>query len=225
MKLIKNNANFYIDKINKGEHFSLTRWGDGEWLCASGYNGMNCDKHQYFPELREGLNKALSEDKNYYKAIWDVNHGQIKSVLNIILPHLEKINPNIEWVDAIIWENLAIDNNLNELIEALENKTFIMVSNSNNRNVPIKYTDYIETPSVNCFLNKDIIKSKMIDAVEKYGDVVFGLSASMATNVIVDELYDIIGDKASMIDFGSIWDPFSGRITRSYHREYKTHKL
>ena len=56
---------------------------------------------------------------------------------------------------------------------------------------------------------------------EKYDNVVFGLSASMATNVIVDELYDVIGDKCFMIDFGSIWDPFVGKMSRSYHREYK----
>ena len=40
--------------------------------------------------------------------------------------------------------------------------------------------------------------------------------------LLIDELYDIIGDKCTMIDFGSIWDPFVGKTTRSYHKEYKT---
>jgi len=60
---------------------------------------------------------------------------------------------------------------------------------------------------------------------EKYDNIVFGLSASMATNVIVDELYDVIGDRCTMIDFGSIWDPFVGVMSRSYHREYKELKI
>ena len=60
----------------------------------------------------------------------------------------------------------------------------------------------------------------MIKMTKKYDDVVFGLSSSMATNVIVDELYDEIGDKCSMIDFGSIWDPFVGHIGRSYLKQY-----
>ena len=65
----------------------------------------------------------------------------------------------------------------------------------------------------------------MISITKKYKDVVFAMSSSMATNVIIDELYDEIGDKCSMIDFGSIWDPFVGRHTRSYHRQYIKTKL
>ena len=60
---------------------------------------------------------------------------------------------------------------------------------------------------------------------DKYDNPVFGLSASMATNVIVDELYEQIGDKCWMIDFGSIWEPYIGRTTRSYHHNYKTKEL
>ena len=43
----------HIDKIVNKEMYSFSRWGDGEWLCLLGAKGMNCDKHQYFPELRE----------------------------------------------------------------------------------------------------------------------------------------------------------------------------
>ena len=99
------------------------------------------------------------------------------------------------------------------------------MSNEKLKKINIKYTDFITIPSVNCFLEKERIKSEMIKMVEKYDNVVFGLSSSMATNVIVDELYDIIGDKCTMIDFGSIWDPFVGVIARSYHKEYKKRKL
>ena len=67
----------------------------------------------------------------------------------------------------------------------------------------------------------DLIQEEMIEMTNKYDDVVFGLSSSMATNVIVDELYDIIGNKCTMIDFGSIWDPFVGSIKRSYHKQYE----
>ena len=62
----------------------------------------------------------------------------------------------------------------------------------------------------------------MRTALTRYDDIVFAFSASMATNVIVDEMYDEIGDQCWMIDFGSIWEPFVGKITRSYHRRYPT---
>ena len=66
-------------------------------------------------------------------------------------------------------------------------------------------------------MDKDRIKEDILKMCDKYESPVFGFSASMATNVIVDELYDEIGDKCWMIDFGSIWDPFIGNRIRSWH--------
>lgn len=222
LNIVNNPPQFYIDKINKKEHFSFTRWGDGEWFCAMGSQGQNCDAHQYFPELRYGLNMALKNDKGYYKAIWNLTHGQIANILNLLLPFLKKENIIYEWVNAGIWEDLVLKGGIEDLIESLENRNYIIVSNDSLKNLNIKYTDFVSVPSVNCFLEKERIKRDMIEMTNKYDDVVFGLSSSMATNVIIDELYDIIGDKCTMIDFGSIWDPFVGKTTRSYHKEYKT---
>ena len=111
------------------------------------------------------------------------------------------------------------------MIESLENRNYIIVSNDSLKNLNIKYTDFVSVPSVNCFLEKERIKRDMIEMTNKYDDVVFGLSSSMATNVIIDELYDIIGDKCTMIDFGSIWDPFVGKMARTYHHQYKKKTL
>lgn len=218
---IKNNPyQFYIDKINNKEHFSFTRWGDGEWFCTWGMQGQNCDSHRYFPELKDGLYTALKNNKNYYKAIWNVNHGQISRILNPLLKFLKDEKIEINWVNAGIWEDVVLKGGLDDLVKSLEKRNFIIVSNDSLKNLNIKYTDFISVPTVNCFLDKERIKKDMIEMTKKYDDVVFGMSSSMATNVIVDELYDLIGDKSTMIDFGSIWDPFIGKNTRSYHKDY-----
>jgi hypothetical protein len=223
---IKNNPyTFYIDKINSKENFSFTRWGDGEWFCTWGHQGQNTDNHKYFPELTNGLNTALRSNKQYYRAIWNVTHGQIARILNPLTNFLKKENININWVNAGIWEDLVLKGGIEELIESLEKRNFVIVSNDSLRDLNVKYTDFISVPLINCFLDKERIKKEMIEMTEKYDDVVFGMSSSMATNVIVDELYDIIGDKCSMIDFGSIWDPFVGRNTRGYHKDYIKNKI
>jgi len=225
MKLIKHEVDFYLNKLKEGEFFSFSRWGDGEWLCATGSSGMNCDRHIYFDELKRGLNNALINDKGYYKAIWDFEHGQIKRVLNIILTHVNQLDVKTDWVDAGIWENLVLVGGIEKLKEQLENMNFIMISNNDKRRINLKYVDFIEIPKINCFLEKERIKNDILEMVNKYDKPVFGLSASMATNVIIDELYDEIGNKCWMIDFGSIWDPFVGINSRSYHSEYKINKL
>ena len=134
-------------------------------------------------------------------------------------------NIDLKWVNAGIWEDAALSGQLSPLVKSLESRNFVIVSSDKLKKIDIKYTDFVSVPPVNCFLDKERIKSDMIKMTEKYDDVVFGLSSSMATNVIVDELYDLIGDKCTMIDFGSIWDPFVGHMGRSYHKEYKNLKL
>ena len=65
----------------------------------------------------------------------------------------------------------------------------------------------------------------ILNITNKKKDILFAFSASMATNVIVDELYPTIGQDCWMIDFGSIWEPYVGKFTRSYHHRYENLKL
>ena len=156
---IKNHPiEFYIDKLNKKEHFSFTRWGDGEWFCAMGVQGQNCDSHIYFPELKDGLNLALKNNKGYYKAIWNLDHGQIKNILNRLLPFLNDNKISVDWVNAGIWEDVTLNGKLKTLIDSLEKRNFVIVSNDNLKNLNIKYCDFITVPSRNCFLDKERIK-------------------------------------------------------------------
>ena len=57
-------SSFYIDKLKNNEYFSFSRWGDGEFFCAAGIEGANCDHHNYSPELKNGLIKSLKNNKN-----------------------------------------------------------------------------------------------------------------------------------------------------------------
>ena len=214
------NIGFYINKLKNNEFFSLSRWGDGEFLCASNKKGYNCDGHNYYPELRDGLIKALKSDLPYYKATYPEDQNMIKNNLFLINKLLKDNNVKIEWYYARVLEDVLLRGDINPLANQLNKMNFIVVSEENKKNLPF-LTDFIEIPKKNCFLKKEDIKQKIIEMFEKYDNPVFGLSASMTTNVIIDELYPIIGDKCWMIDFGSIWDPFVGVYSRSYHQNYK----
>jgi len=226
IKIIHNDINFYIDLLKSGKKFSFTRWGDGEWLCAFGTKGENCDKHSYFPEMKDGLNDALDNPKGYFLATWSETESMMFNIWNTVQHRLQGTNIK-EWVDASIWEEAATSGDLKNLVEQFEKMNFIIVSESSKRDLPMNYSDFIEVPATNCFLDKERIKKEMVSMCNKYETPVFGLSASMTTNVIVDELYDEIGDKCWMIDLGSIWEPFLKNPVhaRSYHSNYKTNKL
>jgi hypothetical protein len=47
---------------------------------------------------------------------------------------------------------------------------------------------------------------------------VVSVSASMPAELIVDYAHERVGEGCSVIDFGSLWDPFVGMRSRRYHR-------
>jgi RimJ/RimL family protein N-acetyltransferase len=219
---------FYLIKLERGETFSLSRWGDGEWNCARGGRhiycpdgvtpGHNCDRHKYFPEMSDDLRRVLKNNKPYYKGRWFNEVRQAAIVNHKIKEILTDIKIDMNWVNANVFIDALENGKISKLITQFEKMNFIMVSEPSKRDAPIKYKDYIEIPAINCYLEKERIKADMIKMTQLYDKPVFGLSASMASNVIIDELWDEIGDKCWMIDLGSIWEPLYGKVTRDYHR-------
>ena len=226
IKLHNHDIDWYINLMKENKKFSFTRWGDGEWLCASGAPGQNKDDHKYFPEMGAGLREALINNKGYFKATWPLSEEMIGSNIEFIKGFCEYIGVNlVDWYDAGKFELAATYGKLKPLVEQLEKMDYIIVSEPKKKDLPIKYKDFIEVPLVNCFLEKESIKKQVIEMCDKYEKPVFGFSASMATNVMIDELYPIVGDKCWMIDFGSIWDPFIGNMIRSHHLKYVSTEL
>lgn len=226
-KIIDNDLQFYLDKLKSNEFFSITRWGDGEWNCTFGGNdilhtdgnpGWNCDHHQYFPDMSLDLRAALKLNKPYYKGRWFPTVRQAQIVIPKVKQLIKEYKLDMNWVNANVFIDALENGQISKLIEQLEKMNFIIVSEPSKRDAPVKYIDYIEVPAIDCYLEKELIKNEMRKMVKKYKNPVFGLSASMATNVIVDELFDEIGDKCWMLDLGSIWEPLYGRVTRDYHR-------
>ncbi|MAE82038.1 MAG: hypothetical protein CMB80_04835 [Flammeovirgaceae bacterium] len=225
MKMISKSLQHYVDKLRSNEKFSFTRWGDGEWGCAFGAKGANCDNHKYFPKMSSDLIKALKHDKHYIKASWPLSVPMFSAIHPRITEFIKNQHIEYDWHDARVWEEAAMAGELTPLIEQLEQMNFIIVSGKSKRELPVSYTDFIEIPDVDCYLEKERIKRDVMNMCKKYPEPVFGFSVSMASNVIVDQLYDEVGNECWMIDFGSIWEPYIGQITRSYHHRYKTKEL
>lgn len=217
----QNDLEYYITLLRDKKPFSFTRWGDGEWLCTYGASGNNCDGHEYFSDMSDSLRKVFDQPDRYFLATWPL---QEEPMMFNLPGELRQFIASRRWADARIWEEAAMAGKLGSLVNQLEDMNFIIVSEPSKRELDINYTDFIDIPSKNCFLDKERIKQEMRKMCEKYDMPVFGLSASMASNVIVDELFEELGKKCWMIDFGSIWEPFLKNPvhSRSYHSKYKS---
>ena len=72
----------------------------------------------------------------------------------------------------------------------------------------------IEIDDVNAYEDYDFIYNEIMDKFN-VGSRMFCFSASIVGKILIDNLFPIIGDKAFMIDFGSLFDPYCGKLSRS----------
>lgn len=230
---------YFINLIKKGGNFSLSKIGDGElicifksinWLDEKQFGNKNADNHQYFNDMGEALHKTFTDEKGYYKYFhpgWmdsTVNRKELCELFQKYVKEYDISPPNL-YDSRISFYRNAESGDLGPLKEELEKRNFVMVSEYRKQKLPIKFVDFINAPKTNSWLEKDRIKKDIISMIEKYDSPIFGLSLGMSSVVIIDELYPIIGDKCTMINFGSMWDPFVNIKCRKYHHKYKTTKL
>jgi hypothetical protein len=75
------------------------------------------------------------------------------------------------------------------------------------------------------YLKKDILLTRIRTAIDLYQPEVVGFSAGMTTNVLIYDLFPDYGQSLSLVDFGSVWDVYAGRLSRSYQRRMDVETL
>lgn len=203
------NLQWYVDKLKRGEKFSLARYGDGEMLCMWGKEGGNSNGCRYSPELREALLDSMKH-KNDPSFIYGMQR-----VLPKDRERIEKEYPDVDWHDSEIFGEAAAAGKLFPFIEQLRKMDVVIVGNKSIEKFAkdILVADFIEVPSFNAYDEKDKILFKIghFQRTDKNNVVLF--SCGMAANAFVDQLH-YEGQYNWYIDVGHIWDPFVGNMSR-----------
>jgi len=216
MKFLPIKISWFAEKLQNKEVFSFVRYGDGEWRCILGYKGKNCDKHEYFPRLRVDLSKAVCSNKDM---VFGIQNMSIRNMIGEIGPFLKKHNINRKWYDSDILHRANCNGNLYSFIKSLSEHKVAIIGPDHIRKSGIKFHHFVSVPKVNCYLKVDGIYKRTLDAAKECS--VFLFCASMTSNVLMDRLFDVVGDRISMIDCGSIFDPYSGILSRGIYRSEK----
>jgi len=228
---------FYVDKIERGEQFSFVRYGNGEWECVLDlFHITRSGSQRFSPSLREALIKTVTEQRigNYYPAIQCIKYLELQP-MNL----LEKIK---EWLlfnsaypfwycgdvfhnaagkgdiyideNEIVYRHVDDNANLYPLVKAISNYHVVVVGPPWLQKLPFVDT-FVEVKPRDCWNDFEEIR----DSLLCYRDSVISFSAGPTTKVLIHNLYPQIGDTCWLIDFGSLWDPYCGVNSRSYHRE------
>jgi len=206
-----------LKNIKNNKTFTYARYGDGEWNAILGEKGQNCDQHKYFPEMGSRLKSIIDKKPKYYIGL--------QSIANNIYAgrHIEfdRLVAKNKWCSTEIFTEASIAGTFNQFFEALVQKNIIFVGNWHTFKNLLQITSTpITIPEIDCWNNYEKILSELAAKIREYkfDNLIILYSASMMTNVLIDDIYGAYGNALTQIDMGSVFDPYVGRKTRTYHK-------
>ena len=226
MNIINKPAGDYLRMLKDKESFSFSRYWDGEisaivrQMTFDGKIGINCDGCKYLPELRDGLVKSILNNKPYFHAIcWPEYHIGTINLRKQFEEWLNAMDSKVEWYDFLVWQRMVEAGNFRVVTRILDERECFFIAG--NHLLPsvrlIHNSKFYEIPKVDAITSRVDIENFIIQTCKSVDKPVFILCAGMASNVIIDELYDVIPN-ATMIDMGSVWDALCGLKTRKWIR-------
>ena len=207
-----------VNKLRNNEPFSFSRFGDGEFNAMLGKRGANCDGHHYFPDMGRALVDVLDsqrEDQTYYLGMQN-----LAKRLNGELPAFQEMTEGIDWcnADVIHYQNIK-HNNLDDLLDALKGRSVTLVGGLHL--MPLADENgwrFIDIPAKDCWNQFDHTEERITNMNWRTDEVVL-YCASMMANVLVDSFIEF--RYYTQIDIGSAFDPYVGKLSRSYHKKMK----
>lgn len=230
------------DKIRNGEHFSLARYGDGEFNAILGVSGENCDAHPYYPEMGKQLGGILRSKPPYYLGLHQ--NGKIaEDTVNWLhrngyIEEIPESDGGVSEMPATMFVSNAVfhdalvgkDNNgvrtiskpgaIYELWEALRRKKVWIIGPAYLEDQVAIEANNVTIPGKNTFEHIENILEVLTRFHDFTGAVVL-VCASMCAPIIVDHLHRQYGNKGTFIDLGSTFDPFTpgAPFSRSFHQK------
>jgi hypothetical protein len=218
---------FFLEKIKNNEHFSLSRWGDGELMILE----------KKFIDLRNTKNGEFRYDPNLiqYSKMWNkLMESYTHSFENYFIgiacaccvgqekfEYMKKLSRQKE--ENLTWANIFVNSNYNTFIKLyskeFENHNIIMVVNEkgDTNKLPFKVSKTYTVGTDAWFENYnlvDIIKKDILN--NKINNTIFLFAAGPFANILTYELWDY-DQSNTYIDIGSVYDVQLGmKATRGY---------
>lgn len=208
--------NRICEKIRNGEHFSLARYGDGEFNAILGVQGANCDGHEYFPEMGQELADTLRSNPDYYIGMHQNARIEQKT--------LDWLNENglkdRKFVSNAVLHCALRDGLFDQFWNATLGRKVLIIGPQYIEQQKKINGHFLSIPAKNTYEYLPAIKMRldsMLPVGLLPGSIVL-ICASMTAPLIVDHLYKQYGNTATFIDFGSCFDPYCGIKSRSFHK-------
>lgn len=210
-----------VAKLRARESFAFSRWGDGEWFAVLGRDyGSNCDGHPYSKALGQDLTDVLLSRPPYLLGMQNLAMGRMGSSIEEFLEGSGL--SDLPWCNSDIFHREAIRGGLKDLVDALNDRDLTIVGPDHLRKLTETHfpqADFVSVPPRNAYAKWQAVCADVALSLAGRPDAVVSLSMGMPAELALDRLYHLgaaEGANWTLIDFGSLWDPFVGVLSRSY---------
>ena len=167
------------------------------------------------------LARALINKPKYYVGMQGLAMRERGVEIESFLKERTQLTIN-DFFPADILHTASIKGQLNLFFAALKTrKEIILVAPDYLRKIKnkIDYKHFVSVPVSNCWTESERIVSEIKVLITEFDNPIVLFVASMPANIMVDTLHKDVGQKVSLLDIGSVLDPYAGKHTRTYHNK------
>lgn len=217
-----NPLSFYLEALEARRAWRFSRWGDGEWNAVLNRRpgSANCDKHQFFPDMGRRLCEVLQSQPKYWMGLQPL---AVRMFSEAIQDKLKELGwSRADWHDADVFHRASGKGKLLPLIQALQRRQMLFIAPSYMEEWArrtFSVVGFIAVPDRDCWTAYSEVLDSAVKQLSAYSDLVVSISFSMPAEILVDDLDIRFPGQHTIIDFGSLWDPYAGKKTRKYHHQ------
>lgn len=206
---------FYVDKLNAGERFSFTRYGNGEWDCILGlYHQTRSGSQRFTPDLRAALTETLSGHHGgaSFPAMQSTGYLERLGLMSKARAWLAINAPGLDWHDGEVFHRASRRGELAPFVDALRMQRVVVVGPPHLLALPFASV-FVPVKERDCWDEVAEIERRL----RGFSNCVISFSAGPAAKVLIHRLYPEIGGSCWLLDTGSLWDVYAGVKSRKYH--------
>lgn len=203
----------YTTLLASRQPFAFARYGDGEWLAILGATGQNCDGHPYTPGLARELGEAVTSAADYIFA-----SRVTAQIRDQVVRWCKRNDISREWHSTEVFLEASLAGKLKPLVSALRERYVGYVGPEHLLHFAtdeFNAVGFAPVPGRNAYGGIAQMTKDALGLVDLGADTLL-ISAGPAANVLIHRLYPIIGEQVTMLDMGSVFDPYAGVLSRSY---------
>lgn len=220
--IIKHEAEHYLSQIRDNKPFSFARYGDGEVILMFNHPSVS---NRNIGNLQKAVEPMMNIFRNQYKyyhcllrCTFDIAPCFGSGLGETFKDFLSKVCPEMPFYDGEFWQDLSFCGEIERLTSVLDKHYPIFIGGKHLEN--LKYLNGLT--NLNNIVVHDrkawddysAIKDEIIRKIE-LGYRMFCFSMGYPGKIMIDDLFPAYGDKCFFIDFGSLFDPYCGILSRS----------